>query len=261
MGASRKKKTSAKSSPKPKEKSKKIPANEEIRQEWLRRVEAEYRSAAITQHTTLWLIQIGASPDLIEAGLQIVRDELVHAQMSHLVYQAAGGEGGPTLVRETLGLNRNERHPLELDAARAALGVFCLGETVAVPLFAELRRECTVGPAKKALDRVLRDEVRHRDFGWVLLSWLLEQPYAANIRELVNAELPDMFDKLRASYAPQSAKGALDSSPEERAWGLMARGRYGEVLERAVERDYVPRFQRLGFDARAAWQAKLPSET
>ena len=31
--------------------------------EWLRRVEAEYRSAAISNHLSLWLIQIGASPE------------------------------------------------------------------------------------------------------------------------------------------------------------------------------------------------------
>ena len=42
-----------------------VPASNAVRAEWARRVEAEYRSAAITQHLTLWLIQMGASPDLI----------------------------------------------------------------------------------------------------------------------------------------------------------------------------------------------------
>ena len=55
------------------------PATDAVRSEWLRRVEAEYRSAAITQHLTLWLIQIGASPDLLRAGLRIAGDELTHA--------------------------------------------------------------------------------------------------------------------------------------------------------------------------------------
>ena len=68
--------------------------------EWLRRVEAEYRSAAITQHLTLWLIQIGASPDLIHAGLRIVKDELAHAELSHRAFVAGGGTGAPELVRE-----------------------------------------------------------------------------------------------------------------------------------------------------------------
>src|SRR5262245_36128671 len=68
---------------------------EAVKYEWLRRVEAEYRSAARTQHLTLWLIQIGASPDLVRAGLRIAGDEIVHAEMSHRVFLAAGGEGSP----------------------------------------------------------------------------------------------------------------------------------------------------------------------
>jgi hypothetical protein len=39
------------------------PASSRVRDEWLRRVEAEYRSAVIAQHLGLWLLQIGASPD------------------------------------------------------------------------------------------------------------------------------------------------------------------------------------------------------
>src|SRR5258706_410275 len=66
-------------------------ASDLVRVEWLRRVEAEYRSAAITQQLALWLIQIGASPDLIRAGLRIVSDELTHSEMSHRVYAAARG--------------------------------------------------------------------------------------------------------------------------------------------------------------------------
>src|SRR5262249_30992454 len=152
--------------------------------EWLRRVEAEYRSAAVTQHLTLWLIQIGASPDLLRAGLRIVRDELAHAEMSHRAYRAAGGEGGPELARESLELPRTsaqtrgdgEAAPLEDDVTRVCVDVFCLGETVAVRLFKELRQRSEVPAARRVLDRVLRDEVRHRDFGWALLGWLLESP-------------------------------------------------------------------------------------
>ena len=50
--------------------------------------------------------------------------------------------------------------------------LFCLGETVAVPLFSHLRERCTESLPRAALDRILRDEVRHRDFGWDLLDWL-----------------------------------------------------------------------------------------
>lgn len=231
-----------------------LEASNEVRSEWGRRVTAEYRSAAITHHLTLWLIQLGASPDLILAGLRIVKDELAHADLSHRTLVAAGGQAAGPIVRETLQLRRDEREPLERAVARACVEIFCLGETVAVPLFKVLREDCTVVPARRALDRILRDEVRHRDFGWTLLQFLLESPAEKLTRELVQVELPQMFERLRRSYAPAAAASRASIPAEDRAWGLMPMARYGQILSRTVERDYVPRFGKLGLDAKAAWE-------
>jgi hypothetical protein len=233
-------------------------ASERVRGEWLRRVAAEYRSAAIAQHLGLWLIQIGASPDLVRASQRVARDELVHAAQARRVYQAAGGSGTAVLDRTMLGLPRTGADPLELDVARACLDGFCLGETVAVRLFAALRSGCTVAPARAALDRVLRDEVLHRDLGWTLLGWLLELPAGPEVRRLIDRELPGMFVALVASYAPPEVRTAKEIDPGDRAWGLMPGARYAAVLERSAEQDYLPRFARLGIDARAAWVSAAP---
>ena len=139
--------------------------------------------------------------------------------------------------------------------ARVAANVFCLGETVAVPLFKELRAACTVAPAKRALDRILRDEVRHRDFGWTLLGWLFESPLAPALRRTVESELPDYFDRLRRSYAPASAS-TISITPADASWGLMPPTKYADCVRRTLERDWVPRFGKLGIDARAAWSAR-----
>lgn len=230
-------------------------ASELVRTEWLHRVEAEYRSAVLTQELTLWLMQAGASPDLLHDGLRIAADELVHAELSMETYVAAGGDKGPTLARETLSLRRHEREPLEHDILRVGVDVFCLGETVAVPLFKNLREGCTVPVARKALDRILRDEVRHRDFGWTLLAWLFETPVGEALRGIVERELPVWFGRIRRSYAPAFA-GKLDAiSESDRQWGLMAPARYAEVVERAWERDWRPRFAKVGVDAAKAWDA------
>lgn len=225
---------------------KKPVASDRVKNEWLRRVQAEYRSAAITHHLTLWLIQMGASPDLIHAGLRIVRDELAHARLSFRTYQAAGGGAVPAIQRETLGLVRDEREPIELSVARSGVEVFCLGETVAVPLFKVLREGTTVKVARDALDRVLRDEVRHRDFGWALLDYLLALPCAPAVRELLERDLAGMLARLRASYAPELPESARVIPAADRAWGLMAGKRYGEIFDRTVERDYKPRFNKVG---------------
>jgi hypothetical protein len=231
------------------------PASDRVRGEWLRRVEAEYRSAAIAQHLGLWLIQIGASPDLVKQSQRAARDELAHASHARRVYRAAGGAGAAALDRADLGLSRRPGDPLEHDVARACVDVFCLGETVAVRLFAALREGCTVAPARAALDRVLRDEVTHRELGWELLAWLLDTPVGGDVRGLLARELPGMLARLAASYAPPGSRTNREIPPEDRAWGLMPPARYAAVLERSIAKDHLPRFARLGIEARATWAA------
>jgi hypothetical protein len=230
-----------------------IPASQAVVREWERRVEAEYRSAAITQHLTLWLIQMGASPDLIHDGLRIVADELAHADLSFKTFVAAGGTAVSPIARESLALAVKRGEQLEEAVTRWGVEVFCLGETVAVPLFKVLREECVVAPARDALDRVLRDEVRHREFGWTLLEYLVETPNEVLVRTVVDRELAGMFARLQRSYAPVGGESATKIPKEDRAWGLMPIARYRQILNRTLERDYRPRFGRLGFDIDAAW--------
>jgi hypothetical protein len=226
-------------------------ATDRVREEWRARIAAEYTSAAITQNLVLWLIQAGAPPDVIEQGLVIVGDELVHSRMSHEVYVAAGGTLPPSIVREHLGLAR--RAPsLEHDILATAVRVFCLGETVAVPLFRHLRERCTVAIAREALDRILRDEVRHRDFGWDLLDWLCTSQIADEVAPRVAAALPAMLGELEQSYGvgnPAIAADTADQVPmteAERGWGLAPPREYAAILAATVEKDYRPRFAARG---------------
>jgi hypothetical protein len=240
-------------SKKRKSKQRRPPPSQAVIQEWARRVEAEYRSAAVTQHLTLWLIQMAASPDLIADGLRIVGDELSHAELSHVTYLDAGGEQLPAIARDSLSLRRRPSESLESAVARYGVEIFCLGETVAVPLFKVLREGCAVPSARAALDRVLKDEVRHREFGWTLLAYLLELPCAALLREVVTRELPAMLARLRRNYAPVGGERQTDIPESDRAWGLMPIALYQRIVERTLERDYRPRFERLGIAVDPAW--------
>ncbi len=225
-----------------------VSATDRVREEWRARIAAEYTSAAITQNLVLWLIQAGAPPDLIDAGLTIVNDELVHSRLSHEVYVEAGGDRPPAIVREQLGLARGAE-VLELDILRVAVRVFCLGETVAVPLFKHMRERCTQATARAALDRILRDEVRHRDFGWDLLDWLCATPIGDDVPALVTRELPGMLAELRASYGVDNPVVAEDTgqiTDAERAWGLAPPREYAAILAQTFEKDYEPRFAARG---------------
>ena len=221
-----------------------------VREEWRARITAEYTSAAITQHLVLWLIQAGAPPDLIDDGLVIVGDELVHSRLSHEVFVAAGGTGAPALDRTQLGLARAHTL-LEHDLLDIAVRVFCQGETVAVPLFSHLRERCTEPVAKAALDRILVDEVRHREFGWDLLDWLLTTPIGEGVPARLAAALPGMMAGLEQSYGTANAVVADDDGAmiaAERAWGLAPPREYAAILARTIERDYRPRFDARGIE-------------
>ena len=221
-------------------------ASERVRQEWRARIAAEYTSAAITQQLTLWLMQAAAPPDLIDAGLAIVSDELAHSRLSHQVYVAAGGTEPPALEREVLGLRRMTT-TLEHDILRAIVRVFCLGETVAVPLFSHLRGKASVASARTALDRILVDEVRHRDFGWDTLDYLIS--IDDRIPQRVADELPQMIVELEAGYGVGNPAVAADDgaiTAEDRAWGLAPPREYAEILSETIENDYIPRFEARG---------------
>ncbi len=219
-----------------------------VQGEWQRRVQAEYGSAGITHALLGWLLRLGASPTLLHEATRIVDDELVHAEMAFEVLREAGGGN-----ISQQGLLSPELEPqLSLLGNVTALGVrvFCLGETVAVRLFKRLRQGTTVEVARRALDRVLVDEVRHRDFGWLTLEWLSQQPQWAEQQALVQRRLPTWFAELRRSYA--SSQAPFDESL--RVWGLMPHTEYAAALEETVERDYVPRFAEYDVDALSAWR-------
>ena len=74
---------------------------------------------------------------------------------------------------------------------RACVDVCRIGETIAAPLFNNLREGCTKPRARALMPRVPRDEVRHRDLGWTLLPWMLEPLCAPEfLREIISRELP-----------------------------------------------------------------------
>jgi hypothetical protein len=229
-----------------------------IQGEWLRRVEAEYRSAAITHHLTLWLMQLVAPLELIRAGLAIVEDEIVHSELSYAVYAAAEGSAVPHLPPQSIGLMQPPPSRLLEAVVSTSVETFCLGETVAVRLFSRLRADCTEPSARVALDRILRDEVRHRDFGWTLLDWLLSTPQKDQVHHQIESHLPGMFARLRKNYGSGAVPTSAERSKEQAKWGLMPPTDYAEVVSETLQRDYVPRFESHNIDALRAWNAELP---
>ena len=226
-------------------------AKTQAAEEWRRRVIAEYNSAGITHSLLGWLLRLGASPTLLHEGVRIIDDELIHAEMAFAVLRELD-ENVPSidLGARSLGLIPDPARSLLENVCVHGVRTFCLGETVAVRLFKRLREGASEDAARHALDRVLIDEVRHRDFGWLLLEWLAHTPEWPTLAQLIRAHLPGWLRELYDSYAPSGPSPTFD--PSLRRWGLMPPDEYRNALLETIERDYVPRFAEYDIDARAA---------
>ena len=215
-----------------------------IAAEWRRRTEAEYTSAAIAQHVTLWLIQLGAPPDLIRDGLGVVADELAHSELSAAVADCAGGTAGaPVIDPVSLVLDHGGDRATAL--VSSILRFFCIGETLAVPLFRMLRQRCSVPIAVRALDRVMGDETRHRQFGWDVLDWTLLVG-ERSVRDALVKQAPVMLQEVASAYAIIGSVADTAMSPTALAWGLAPPSDYSSTVSTALVGDVLPRLVARG---------------
>lgn len=216
---------------------------ERITSEWRNRVAAEYRSAALTAQVVHWMIVAAFPEDLVHAGLRIVADELEHARLSHECLLALGGDDDDAAVLDARRLSEPAGQGILAALLDSVVRNFCLGETLAVPLFSAMRRQTTHPAAGPVLTRVLQDEARHRSFGWQALDELLERE-PDGVRARVGALLPGFLDDLRALYAPGGTSEPL--TDDERAAGLLDLDTYREVFWTTVRTDLARRFERRG---------------
>jgi len=214
--------------------------------EWRRRTRAEYTSAAIAAQVSLWLLQLGAPPDLIRDGLGVVEDELAHSELSAEVADVAGGDAGsPVIDPASLILDGGADPAAAL--VSSVLRYFCIGETVAVPLFRMLRARCSAPVARRALDRVLRDEGRHRQFGWDVLDWAILAG-GTSVRDAVTMQAPAMLGEVAFAYVkPPGGDGPeADLGPDVVAWGLAPPQDYASTVTTALAQDVLPRLAARG---------------
>ena len=217
-----------------------------IAAEWRRRTEAEYTSASIAQQVTLWLIQLGAPPDLIRDGLGVVADELAHSELSAAVADRAGGAAGAPVIDPVSLILGGGGDPATA-LVSSILRFFCIGETVAVPLFRMLRRRCSVPIALRALDRVMRDETRHRQFGWDVLDWTLLAG-GVSVQDALAEQAPVMLEEVASAYAITGSGAGTETemSPNVLAWGLAPPSDYSSTVSAALVGDVLPRLVARG---------------
>jgi hypothetical protein len=171
---------------------------------------------------------------------RVVNDELDHAELSHRALVALGGAEVPVELTPELLVVPGGAAVLA-DLARLVLRESCFGETLAVPLFAEMRRRADQPAVAPALDRILADEAVHRTFGWEVLDALIAVDPA--VVAFAAAQLPAVRESFGGYAEPP---GAPPLTEAERGCGLLENAEYGAIYARAWEEDLAPRLRRRG---------------
>lgn len=222
------------------------PPSERVLREWTARARNEYGSGVIAHHFTSWLLQVGAPPELIRAGMDVVDDELRHTEVCRSLVRGFGHDATPVLGRAGLEIVRTPGLPLEHDLVRACISGFCIDETLAVSLFRIMRQNATVPAIVDIAEEFLRDEVHHRELGWVTLEWLLRGPQGPELRAVAEQCAPELLAKRGANLCDPTRATRPAPTAAERAWGVFAAEHYVEVFASGCARDVLPRFGELG---------------
>ncbi len=221
-------------------------ASPRVLREWRNRVVAEYRSAARTAALLHRMVLAGFPRDVLATAGRIVQDELDHADLCHVVVENLGGGDEPAVLDVGALLGPSEGDGLLAAVVDTVVRDFCLGETLAVPLFRAMWEGATVPVVREALTRILRDEAVHRAFGWRALDVLLELD-AEGTRARAEALLPKWIEQYRAAYADRRDAPLLQA--EERSAGLIDLHEYADLFETALEVDIRRRLRSRGIAA------------
>jgi len=209
---------------------------------WHSQAIAEYTSSARTVELSHWMQQLAFSPDLIRDAIRISDDEMVHAQMCFDLSKLAGNHKNLPTQQMALLLDR-EYQELQKSFLLVLVQSYCFGETVAVQLFSAMRKMAAEKAVIETFNRILDDEPRHAQFGWVALAWCCE--YWPQAQQWLAQIVPIALARMRSAY-----NNYPEFDPEltlnERAWGVFPRKRYGEILERTITATYAKRLAYYG---------------
>ncbi|MEO6952781.1 MAG: ferritin-like domain-containing protein [Polyangia bacterium] len=134
----------------------------------------EHRTGAACARTLAALIAARAPLDLIAVATRFPLDEMVHVE---LCARLAGELGGPVRVMHDAGkLVREPKAGLSPKLACAELVVrnFCVGEAVSIPILRASWKAADEPLIAAVLQRIVKDESAHGQFGWLFLDWILD---------------------------------------------------------------------------------------
>lgn len=185
---------------------------------WSRRAWGEYGAISESPAMQFRYVLEGREPDLSLFWAIRTQEEVRHAEVCMRMAELLGGyhlqpsDEELKAIAGALGTRArvlDRSRPLEVTIA----GLVCVAETVVYDVFLQLVRVVTDPVAKQIFRLILRDEIRHCDFGWDYLAHRAPSMTAAELEDCRQAMISMIRDVELAGY--RSAWLAVDPTPEE----------------------------------------------
>jgi hypothetical protein len=212
---------------------------------WSARRVVELDAAMRFEQLATELAAQGASSNVTGLAREAAAEELRHAELCGMLSRHFGGL--PASV-ESLPLRRLA--PPELgprDAlAYEVVAVCCVTETLSTALLGGLVERATDPLARRSLQSILRDEVRHSRLGWAYLAETAPPTAMASVSRhlpaLLAATLADeLFDESTVAFGEAALAGL----------GQLERAERRRIVHETLERVVFPGLELFGADAEA----------
>jgi hypothetical protein len=202
------------------------------RRSWTLAAFQEHRTGAACAATLEALIAARAPVDLVAVATRFPLDELTHVEMCARVAAELGG--GTALLHDAgnlVGRPDSSLSPM-LRAAELVVRVFCVGETVSIPLLRGTARAATHPLVRGVLERIVKDEAAHGRFGWLFLDWIGDE-LDEDEKRFLAAAARDEMDKLERGWA--AIQPRAEPVEQVHALGWMESQAYVDLARRSLE--------------------------
>jgi len=219
---------------------------------WRERAMSEFRSIQIMSRFLSELVGAGDPLDVYAGAVDLVVDEIRHAEMCAAVCQALGA---PALLPDPVALVDAPgflNAPMAERALATAITMVGINETISAGYIADLSDRCRRPAIKQVLDRTIGDEHQHQEFGWNYIR--------RSLGKFPSSTLSDWRHLVQTTLAPHQrlANQALGGLPPERIeldqWpeqdladaGLFSAQRQALVFRRTWSQCLEPKLEELG---------------
>lgn len=162
---------------------------------WLRVASVEHASIAAFSKMSLQLLALGAPADLLSACQQAALDEIDHARRCYALAGSYGNQAfGPSPITELNGVTL-EKITLE-QLAMESLQDGCLMEGFSAAYLHEAALRAVDSELKATLMAMSKDETRHAELAWNILSWSLRSA-DAQMRNNLRTALSNLPEKIK----------------------------------------------------------------